>query len=400
MTDKLAIDGGKPVRDTFLAFGIPCLGEEESNEMLNTLQSGWIGTGPKTKRFEEMLAAYVGAPLAVTVNSCTAGLFLSLLVSGIGPGDEVITTSMTFGATANAIIHCGARPVFADIDPVTLNIDPANIERVITSRTRAILPVHFGGLACDMDAIHGIANAHKLAVIEDAAHAIGTRYRGRMIGGMGNLTSFSFYPNKNMTTGEGGAIIVDDPALAEQLQAYRLHGLNKHAWQRYTSHRLMLSDVVVPGYKFNMTDMQASLGIHQLNKLESFLEIRTKYARLYDEVFANWDGIRLQLRPENAEDRHALHLYTLIISPERFKVSRNQIIDAILAENIGAALHYRALHTHPYYVRTFGYKPEDYPHALTVGESIFSLPLSPKMTDKDVEDVITAVSRVLKAFQR
>lgn len=400
MNSKLAIDGGKPVRDTFLPFGVPCLGEEESNEILDTLQSGWIGTGPKVTRFEKMLADYVGAPYAVTVNSCTAGLFLSLLVSGIGPGDEVITTPLTFGATANVIVHCGARPVFVDIDPVTLNIDPANIEGAITPRTRAILPVHFGGLACDMDAIGEIAQRHGLVVIEDAAHAIGTRYRGRMIGSFGNLTSFSFYPNKNMTTGEGGAITTDNPDLAEQLEIYRLHGLSRHAWQRYTTRRLMLSDVVVPGYKFNMTDLQASLGIHQLNKLESFLEIRTEYAHRYDEAFANWEGIRLQPRPQNPEDRHALHLYVLIISPEHFKVSRNQIIDALLAENIGAALHYRALHTHPYYAKTFGCRAEDYPQAAAVGESIFSLPLSPKMTIDDVGDVITGVCQVLEAYQR
>lgn len=400
MINTLAIDGGAPVRNTFLPFGIPCLGEEENNEILDTLKSGWIGTGPKTIKFEEMLAAYIGAPYAVTVNSCTSALFLSLLVSGIGSGDEVITTPMTFGATANSIIHSGARPVFVDIDPVTLNIDPANIERAITPRTRAIMPVHFGGLACNMAAINDIAAAHQLLVIEDAAHAIGTRYRGQMIGSHGNLTCFSFYPNKNMTTGEGGAIMTNNPTLVEELQIYRLHGLGRQAWQRFASHRLMLSDVLVPGYKFNLTDLQASLGIHQLKKLENFLEIRTKYARMYDEVFANWEGIRLQPRPENPEDRHALHLYTLIISPERFKACRNQIIDAILAENIGAALHYRALHTHPYYTQTFNYQPEDYPHAATIGENIFSLPLSPKMTLSDVEDVITGVSRVLKAFQR
>ncbi len=400
MTFKLAIDGGQPVRDTFLPFGIPCLGEEENNEILDTLQSGWIGTGPKTTRFEKMLADYVGVPYAVTVNSCTAGLFLSLLVSGIGPGDEVITTPLTFAATANAIVHCGARPVFVDIDPVTLNIDPANIEQAITPRTRAILPVHFGGLACDMDAIGEIAKSHGLIVIEDAAHAIGTRYRGRMIGSFGNLTNFSFYPNKNMTTGEGGAIMSDNPEVAERLEIYRLHGLSRHAWQRYATRRLMLSDVIAPGYKFNMTDLQASLGIHQLKKLESFLETRAKYAQLYDKVFVNWEGIRLQPRPQNPEDRHALHLYVLIISPECFKVSRNQIIDALLAENIGAALHYRALHTHPYYSETFGYEAEDFPQAAAVGESILSLPLSPKMTPGDVEDVLTAVSRVLKAYQR
>ncbi len=401
MTSKLAIDGGTPVRETFLPFGVPCLGDEESNEVLDTLQSGWIGTGPKTVKFEQMLAEYAGARYAVTVNSCTAGLFLSLLVSGVGPGDEVITSAMTFGATANVIVHCGARPVFADINPSTLNIDPVQIEKAITPRTKAILPVHFGGLPCDMDAIGALATEHNLIVVEDAAHAIGARYHGKMIGGMGHLTNYSFYPNKNMTTGEGGAIMTDSDEIVEQLQVYRLHGLSRHAWQRFASKRLMLSDVMVPGYKYNMTDLQSSLGIHQLKKLENFLATREQYAALYDEAFATRDDVRLQPRPSNiAEDRHALHLYTLVLNPDSFRVPRNQILEALLAENIGAALHYRALHMHPYYANTFEYQPDDYPNAACVGEHILSLPLSPKMTTQDVADVITGVERVLEAYRR
>jgi dTDP-4-amino-4,6-dideoxygalactose transaminase len=251
-----------------------------------------------------------------------------------------------------------------------------------------------------MEAIGEIATRRGLAIIEDAAHAIGTRYRGKMIGSLGNLTSFSFYPNKNMTTGEGGAVMVNDPEIAEQLQIYRLHGLSRQAWQRYATRRLLLSDVVAPGYKFNLTDLQASLGIHQLNKLESFLHVRERYAKIYDEHFQHLDGVRLQPRPSNPEDRHALHLYVLILSPECFRVDRNQIIEALLAENVGAALHYRSLHTHPYYQQTFGYHPQDFPAAYSVGENILSLPLSPKMTLEDVGDVTAAVSRVLLAYRR
>jgi dTDP-4-amino-4,6-dideoxygalactose transaminase len=400
ITTKLAIDGGTPIRDSFLPFGVPCLGEEESQEILDTLQSGWIGTGPKTMKFERMLAEYVGARHAVTVNSCTAGLFLSLLVSGVGPGDEVITTALTFGATANVIVHCGARPVFVDIDPVTLNIDPAQIEAAITPRTKAIMPVHFGGLACAMDEITALARTHALAIVEDAAHAIGAKYKGQMIGSMGHLTSFSFYPNKNMTTGEGGAIMTNDDALAEQLQVYRLHGLSRHAWQRYAARRLMLSDVILPGYKYNLTDLQSSLGIHQLQKLERFLAIREQYAQIYDDAFTGRDDIALQPRPQQEANRHALHLYVLILKPDCFQVPRNQIVDALLAENVGAAIHYRALHMHPYYAETFGYDAQDYPHAAHVGENILTLPLSPKMTPKDVDDVIAAVERVLGAYRR
>ncbi len=398
--EDLAINGGRPVRDTFLAFGVPCLGEEEIEEVVNTLRSGWIGTGPKTQQFEQEFAAYVGCKHAVAVNSCTAGLHLSLLTIDVGPGDEVITTPLTFAATANVIEHCDARPIFVDIDPITLNIDPARLEAAITERTRAIVPVHFGGLACDMDRIMQIAERHRLIVIEDAAHAIGTRYRGRMVGSIGHLTSFSFYPNKNITTIEGGMITTDCDEWAERLQVYRLHGMSTDAWKRYRTRRLTLSDVILPGYKYNMTDVQASLGIHQLRKLESFLAVRERYAKLFDDAFGDMEGVSLQPRPTDGKNRHALHLYVLLLDPDRFSAGRNEIIDALLAENIGAALHYRALHTHPFYRNKYGYQPQDFPHANRVGEQILSLPLSPKMTRADVDDVIRAVRKVLGAFSR
>ena len=400
MSAKLAIDGGTPVRDQFLPFGRPCLGEEEAQEVLDTLRSGWIGTGPKAVRFEEMFAEYVGCKHALAVNSCTAALHLSLVASGIGPGDEVITSPLTFAATANVAIHVGARPVFADIDPVTLTIDPREIERAITPRTRAILPVHFGGLACDMDQITSLATLHNAIIIEDAAHAVGTRYRGQMIGSLGNLACFSFYANKNLTTAEGGMVTTDDDELADKIAVYRLHGLSKHAWQRYSSRKLLLSDALVPGFKYNMPDLLASLGIHQLKRQEAFIETRERYARVYDEAFSAIPGIRLQPRPQDPAQRHALHLYVLILDLDQFSVSRNEIIAALLAENIGAALHYRALHMHPLYRETYGYRPEDFPAAAVVGDSILSLPLTPCMTLADLEDVITAVTKVLHAYRR
>lgn len=400
MTAQLAIDGGTPVRGQFLVFGKPCLGEEEIQEMVDTLRSAWIGTGPKAARFEQAFAEYVGSQRALAVNSCTAALHLGLIVSGIQAGDEVITSPLTFAATANVIVLTGARPVFADINPVTLNIDPKAIERAITPRTRAIMPVHFGGLPCEMDEIMALAKDHQLAIVEDAAHAVGTRYHGKMIGSLGNIACFSFYANKNLTTGEGGMVTTDDEALAEKIEVYRLHGLSRHAWQRYTSRRLLLSDALVPGYKYNMPDLMASLGIHQLRKQEAFLSIRERYATIYDQAFCNLPGVRLQPRPQGGQDRHALHLYVLILDLAQFRVSRNDIIDALLAENIGAALHYRAVHTHPYYCETYGYRPEDFPIAASVGESILSLPLTPGMTEADVQDVITAVNKVLDAYRR
>jgi dTDP-4-amino-4,6-dideoxygalactose transaminase len=400
MSSQLAIDGGTPVRDQFLVFGKPCLGDEEAQEILDTLRSTWIGTGPKTIKFEQMFAEYVQSKHALAVNSCTAALHLGLLAAGIGPGDEVITSPLTFAATANVVIHTGARPVFADINPVTLNIDPKNIERAITPRTQAIIPVHFGGLPCEMDEIMSLAKQNNLVVIEDAAHAVGTRYKGRMIGGLGNLACFSFYANKNLTTAEGGMVTTDDDDLAEKIEIYRLHGLSKHAWQRYSSRKLLLSDAIYPGYKYNLTDLAASLGIHQLKKQENFWAIRERYAHIYDGAFGHMPGVRLQPRPQDGENRHALHLYVLILDLKQFRVPRNQIIDALLAENIGAALHYRALHTHPYYAQTYGYVPADYPNAALIGESILSLPLTPGMTEVDVNDVIEAVNKVFSVYRR
>lgn len=396
--EKPAIDGGVPVRDTFLPFGSPSIGEEEIAQVVEVLRSGWIGTGPRAKQFEEEFASYVGAKYAVSVNSCTAGLFLSLKVLGVGPGDEVILPPLTFGASANVVEHLGARPVFADIDPKTLNLDPGQVARAITPRTKVIMPVHFAGLACDMDALMPLAEKHGIAVVEDAAHATGTRYHGRMVGSIGMLTNFSFYANKNLTTAEGGMVTTDDPTLLDQLMVYRLHGLSRDAWKRFSTRTLMLSDVMVPGYKFNMPDMAAALGIPQLRKQESFLLLREQYARIYDVAFEDLP-VRRQPRPADLDqNRHALHIYALVLEAGAFRIHRNDIINALLAENIGAALHYRALHTHPYYRETYSYASEDFPHAYRVGEHILSLPLTPGMARADVDDVVTAVRRVLTYY--
>lgn len=399
METKLAINGGTPVRESMLVFGAPTFDQAEFDEVQDTLKSGWIGTGPKTHQFEKEFSNYVGSSYSIAVSSCTAGLHLGLVVSGIGEGDEVITSPMTFAATANVIIHQKARPVFVDIDPHTLNIDPEAIERAITSRTKAIIPVHFGGLACEMDEIERIANRNDLVIIEDAAHAVGTRYNGTMIGGRGNLACFSFYANKNLTTAEGGMIVTEDQEQAMQLTMWHLHGLSRDAWKRYRAQNLVLSEAVYPGYKYNMTDLQASLGLHQLRKQEDFLQVRERYAKIYDAAFAELPGVRRQPRPSDGVNRHSLHLYVLIIDPAQFRVDRNQIVNALLAENIGAAIHYLALHTHAYYRDEFGYHPDDYPNAAHVGNEIFTLPLTPGMNEEDVNDVIEAVYKVLNAYR-
>jgi dTDP-4-amino-4,6-dideoxygalactose transaminase len=395
---QLSIAGGTPVREKFLAFGAPVLGEEEINEVVDTLRSGWIGTGPKAQKFEQDFAAYVGAKYAISLNSCTAGLFLALMALGIGPGDEVITTALTFAATVNVIEHTGARPILCDIDPVTLNIDPEQVARLITPCTKAILPVHFGGLACDLDGLHVLADPRGIAVIEDAAHATGTRYHGQLVGSTGTLAAFSFYANKNLTTAEGGMLTTNDPLLEDKIRVLRLHGLSRDAWKRFATRKLMKSDILLPGYKFNMPDLAASIGIHQLRKQEKFLEVREQYARIFDAAFVDLP-VRLQPRPRDLDqNRHGLHLYVLILPADGWRVHRDEVINALLAENIGAALHYRSIHTHPYYREKYQYQPHDYPYAYEAGEHILSLPLTSGMSLSDIEDVITAVHKVAAAY--
>ena len=399
MPRTLALDGGTPVRENMLLFGAPNFGEEEIAEVVATLRSGWISTGPKTKKFEEQFADYVGAKYAVGLNSCTAGLHLSLVTLGVGPGDEVIVPPLTFGATANVVEHVGAKPVFADIDPTTLCIDPKQIEKATTPRTKVVIPVHYGGMPCAMDEIHAIAAAHHLTVVEDAAHAIGTKYKGRKVGALNPLTNFSFYANKNLTTAEGGMVTTDDAALEAKLRVYHLHGLSRDAWKRYHTKEFSMSEIVVPGYKYNMTDLQASLGLHQLAKQEQFIARREDLAGFYDEAFSEFDGIvRAVPRPHDGQNRHVLHLYVLLLDLARLKVDRNQFISALLAENIGVSMHFWPLHMHPFYREKYGYQPDDFPVARRVGESVLSLPLVPQMSRADAQDVVDAVRKVVEAY--
>lgn len=395
---KLAIAGGTPVRSSFLVFGAPCLGQEEIDEVIDVLRSGWIGTGTRAADFERSFADFVGVPHAVAVNSCTAGLYLCLSALGIGPGDEVITTPLTFVATVNVIEHLGARPVFADIDEHTLNLDPESVEAAICGVTRAVLPVHFGGLCCDWQRLSNLCQRQGVHLLEDAAHAVGARRDGRPAGAQGIAASFSFYANKNLTTAEGGMITTSDGALAETLRRLSNHGLDRSAWHRFTDRRKPDYDMPEPGFKFNMPDLAAALGLHQLAKQEAFLAVRERYAQRYDEAFAEMPFAR-QSHPATSRDhRHALHLYTLRLKPEAFRVSRDQFVEALLAENIGASVHYRPVPSYTYYRRKYGPQIAYLPHAYQVGSEIFSLPLTPGMAPGDVEDVIEAVQKVSEAY--
>ncbi|MBI4583930.1 MAG: DegT/DnrJ/EryC1/StrS family aminotransferase [Planctomycetes bacterium] len=372
-----------------LIFGSPYIGEEEVAEVVATLRSGWIGTGPKVKKFEEMFREYVGAKHAIAVNSCTAALHLSLLVSGVGPGDEVITTPMTFCATANAILHTGARPVFADVDEATMNIDPGQIQAAITPRTRAIVPVHLAGRPCDMERIERLARTFGLLVIEDAAHCIEGRFHGRKIGALSPLTCFSFYVTKNLVTGEGGMVTTEDDEFAARIKMYALHGLSADAWQRFSDKGYKHYQVVFPGFKYNMTDLQASLGIHQLPRLERFLARRNDIWRRYDEACCDLP-IRTPAPPE-PDTVHARHLYTIRIDPEECGKTRDQVMGELHERGIGTGVHYTALHLQPYYRERLGYREGDFPNAERIGCSTLSLPLSAKLTDQEVEAVIAAL---------
>jgi len=398
MSDKLAINGGKPVRDSFLIFGSPDIQEAEVQEVVDTLRSGWLGTGPKTHRFEEQFKEYIGCKHALALNSCTAGLFLALDVIGIGPGDEVITTPMTFAATANVIVHHGARPVFVDVERETMNIDPSKIEEAVTPRTKAIIPVHMAGRPCKMDEIMDIARRHDLVVIEDAAHAVEAWYKDQKVGNIGDITAFSFYVTKNVTTGEGGMVTTNNDQWAEEMRIRSLHGISKDAWKRYSAEGFQPYETIYPGYKFNMMDIQASLGIHQLARVEENLKIREKYWRMYNEAFAELPEIITPIEEEGI--RHARHLYTILIRPEILTINRNQFIEALKAENIGTGIHYTALHLHKYYREAFGYKRGDFPNAEWISDRTISLPLSPKLTEKDVIDVIQAVRKVIQVCRK
>lgn len=381
------------MRKDFLVFGAPVIGEEEIAEVIATLRSGWIGTGPRVQEFERRFAAVVGAKYAVALNSCTAGLHLSLKVLGVGPGDEVITTPLTWCATANVVVHVGARPVFVDVDRATGNILPDQVEAAITPRTKAIMPVHFAGRACDMDAIMDIARRHGLKVVEDAAHAIEATWKGRKVGSIGHCTAFSFYANKNITTAEGGMVTTDDETLAERMRILSLHGVSADAWRRFRPDGPAHVEVIEPGFKYNMTDIQAALGLRQLDKLHEHHERRERLWRLYDEALA---GLPLRLpAPPEPDCCHARHLYTVLVDASRARLDRDSLREALRARNIGTGVHYVALHLHRYYRESLGLRRGMFPNAEYISDHTLSLPLTAGMTERDAQDVVNALREAL-----
>ncbi|MFH1861641.1 MAG: DegT/DnrJ/EryC1/StrS family aminotransferase [bacterium] len=382
-------------RKEFLVFGAPAIQEEEIAEVVATLRSGWLGTGPKVGRFEALFRAYIGAQHALALSSCTAGLHVVMFAAGIKPGDEVITSPLTFAATANAILHAGATPIFADVEPGTLNLDPEQVNKQITPRTRAIIPVHLYGRPCNMDALLDIAQRHQLLFIEDAAHAIEAIYRGRRMGTFGLAGCFSFYVTKNVITAEGGMVTTNNDEIADKIKILSLHGLSRDAWKRYSDSGYRHYEVIYPGFKYNMTDIQASLGIHQLNRVEVNLKRREAIWARYDAAFSDLPVDVPPLAENNT--RHARHLYTLLLRFDKIKMSRDEFLVRLQEENIGAGVHFISLHLQKYYRETFGYQPEDFPVATEASRRTVSLPLSPKLTDQDVDDVISAVRHVLRS---
>jgi dTDP-4-amino-4,6-dideoxygalactose transaminase len=387
------------MRTNFLPFSTPALGDEEINEVVDSLRSGWITTGPKVKRFEDAFKSYVGAPFAVPLSSATAGLHLTLLALKIKEGDEIITTPMTFASTVSMIILVGATPVLADIEPGTLNIDVAKVAEKITPRTRAIIPVHFAGQSCDMDPLFDLARQHGLTIIEDAAHAAGTEYKGKKIGSLDSISIFSFHPNKNITTGEGGMVCTPDETLAEEVSLLKFHGMSREAWKRFAASGSPNYDIMLPGFKYNMMDIQAAIGIHQLPRLDGFIDRRTEIAEQYNAAFAHLPELALPTYAPYLQ-RHAWHLYTPLIRVEQLTIDRDQFMAELKSRNIGSGLHYKAIHHHTWYRENLPVADTELPEASYASDRILSLPLFPNMTDADVADVLAAVTDVVTRFRR
>jgi len=380
----------------YIPFSPPSIGADEIDEVVDTLHSDWLTTGPKTRRFETEFRDYLQAPGALALNSCTAGLHLSLASLGIGEGDEVITTPMTFAATANVIEHVGARVVLADVQPDTLNIDPDQVAAKVTARTRAIMPVHYAGHPADMDEIDAIAEQHGLYVIEDAAHALPAAYRGQPIGSRNHLTAFSFYATKNMTTAEGG-MLTGPTEVLDQARNLSLHGMSREAWRRYEQGGTWKYDIVAPGFKYNMTDIQAALGIHQLRRLAGFHQRRLEIVRQYNEAFSA-QGL-LAVPEQRPYVSHAWHLYVLRLVTDRVAVTRDQVISELQQRNIATSVHFIPIHLHSFYAGKYGFAPEDFPVALDSYQRMLSLPLNPRLTDTEIGRVIDAVVDVVSAGQ-
>ena len=380
-----------------IPYALPDVGEKEINEVIDSIKSNWLSKGPKTVKFEQEFAQYVGSKYAVALNSCTAGLHLALEALNIGAGDEVITTPYTFAATVNTIIHVGATPVLVDIDSSTMNIDASKIEEKITERTKAIIPVHFAGYPCELNEIRALADKYNLFIIEDAAHAVHTQYKGKMIGSISDVTCFSFYATKNLVTGEGGMITTNNEELANRIRVLSLHGMSKNAWNRYSDKGSWYYEIEEAGFKYNMTDIQAAFGLVQLNKIDEIQLKRTEISEKYNNAFTGIPGFTLPY--DSDENRHAWHLYVLRVDEQYFSINREQFIEELNERGVGTSVHFIPIPMHPYY-KNLGYKISDYPTAESAFKQAISLPLYPKMSNEDIEYVIKTVRDVANEYKK
>jgi dTDP-4-amino-4,6-dideoxygalactose transaminase len=380
----------------FLPFSLPDISNEEIEGVIEVLRSGWITTGPKVKEFEKKFAEFVGANHAVAVNSCTAALHLALESIGLEGGDEVLMSPLTFAATAEVVRYFGAKPIFVDIDERTMNLDPLKLEDHLFShysgRVKAVIPVHYAGLVCDMDKIMQIAQRYGLKVIEDAAHAFPAKHKGRMVGTIGDVTCFSFYATKTLTTGEGGILTTDNDEIAERARLMSLHGIKEDAWRRYTAEGSWYYEIIAPGFKYNLTDIAAAMGLAQLRRIYEMLQKRRNIAHMYNDGFRNI----LELETPYSSEEHAWHLYVIRLNTEKLKIDRNQFIEELRTRGIGTSVHFIPLHMHPYYRNTYHYQPTDYPISFRIYKQIISLPIYSKMSSDDALQVIDSVKKVIE----
>lgn len=393
-----AIEGGEPVRENFLPFARPSIGEAEIEEVVETLRSGWLTVGPRTKRFEEMVASYVGVSRAAALSSCTAGLHLGMLALGVGEGDEVIFPALNFVAGPNCAVHLGAVPVLVDVDPVTQNVTPEIVADAITDRTKVVVPVHYAGRPVDMDGIVEVARARGVAVLGDAAHAMGADYGERRVGSVADATAFSFYVTKGITTGEGGMLTSPDADLTERVGVLSLHGMSSGAWNRYSKRGTWFYDVNEPGHKYNMSDVQAAIGVRQMERIDEFRDRREAIARVFSEGLGGEDAVTVPATCSGS--RHAWHLYPMQIGIEALSVDRDGFIKALTEEGIGTSVHFIPIHYHGYYASRLGHGPGSFPVTEAFFERAVSLPIYPSMTDADAGDVVDAIRKLLKHYRR
>jgi dTDP-4-amino-4,6-dideoxygalactose transaminase len=398
MSDTPAAEGGAPVRSEFLPFARPSVGEREIEGVVETLRSGWLTVGPRTREFEAAVAAYVGVERAQAVHSCTAGLHLAMVILGVGPGDEVITPALNFAAGPNMVIHLGAKPVLVDVDATTLNVTADIVEAAITDRTKLVMPLHFAGRPCPIDEIRALAESRGLKVLGDGAHAFGADVGGRRVGSVAHATSFSFYVTKGITTGEGGAVTSPDPSIPERIGRLSLHGMSSDAWRRYTARGSWYYEILEPGYKYNMTDVQAALGLCQLARADAFRESRARIAGAYERGFAGWDAVTVP--SDFAQGRHAWHLYPIQIDPAALRIDRDRFIECLIEEGIGVSVHFIPIHYHPFYRERLGHGVGAFPVTEAYFSRALSLPIYPSMSDADVADVVLAVTKLLRYYKR